>query len=204
MKHILYFFDARKGSRIDLFWARSDIYVVNFDLSVFIEGVNFQKVHSNIKVVVWYGDSRFQRFLMISSHLHRNFQFWSFFYLVTKTSTQLLTLDSGGSGGETYIKWKAWASSFRKNWSERESSWEWWWNDAFKKWPNDKVLRDGTTCLKDIHFDFLFMFLHKKVSVMQKHFTYRLRVKFFWFKSMILFNLWLETACFFGLKRTMM
>ena len=60
MKHILYFFDARKGSRIDL---RSDIYVVKFDLFVFIEGVIFQKVHSNIKVVVWYGDSRFQRFL---------------------------------------------------------------------------------------------------------------------------------------------
>ena len=67
MKHVLYFFHIRKGSRIDLFWARSDIYVVNFDLFVFIEGVIFQKGHSNIKVVVWYGDSRFQRFLMISS-----------------------------------------------------------------------------------------------------------------------------------------
>ena len=75
MKHILYFFDARKGSKIDLFSARSDIYVVKFDLFVFIEGVIFQKVHSNIKSVVWYGDSRFQRLLMISSHLHRNFQF---------------------------------------------------------------------------------------------------------------------------------
>ena len=75
MKHILYFFDARKGSKIDLFSARSDIYVVKFDLFVFIEGVIFQKVHNNIKVVVWYGDSRFQRFEMISSHLHRNFQF---------------------------------------------------------------------------------------------------------------------------------
>ena len=75
MKHILYFFDARKGSKIDLFSARSDIYVVKFDLFVFIEGVISQKVHSNIKDVVWYGDSRFQRFLMISSHLHRNFQF---------------------------------------------------------------------------------------------------------------------------------
>ena len=58
MKHILYFFDARKGSGNDLFWARSDIYVVNFDLFVFIEGVIFQKDHSYIKVVVWYGDSR--------------------------------------------------------------------------------------------------------------------------------------------------
>ena len=75
MKHILYFFDARKGSRIDLFSARSDIYVVNFDLFVFIEGVIFQKDHRNIKVAVQHGDSRFQRFFMISSHLHRNFQF---------------------------------------------------------------------------------------------------------------------------------
>ena len=75
MKHILYFFDARKGSKIDLFSARSDIYVVNFDLFVFIEGVIFHNLHNNIKRVVWYGDSRFQRLLMISSHLHRNFQF---------------------------------------------------------------------------------------------------------------------------------
>ena len=58
MKDILYFFDARKGSTIDLFWARSDIYVLNLDLSVFIEGVIFQNVGNNIKVVVWYGDSR--------------------------------------------------------------------------------------------------------------------------------------------------
>ena len=71
-------------------------------------------MYSNIKVVVWYGDSRFQRFLMISSHFHRKFQFWIFFYLVTKTSTQLLNLDPGGSGGETYIKWKTWRSSFRR------------------------------------------------------------------------------------------
>ena len=115
MKHILYFFDARKGSRIDVLWARSDIYVVNFDLFVFIEGVIFQNVHSNIKVAVWYGDSRFQRFLMISSHLHRNFQFWNLFYLVTKTSTQLLFKNAGGCWDETYINWKAWLSSFRKN-----------------------------------------------------------------------------------------
>ena len=33
---------------------------------------------------------------------------------------------------------------------------------------SDKVLKDGTTCLKDIHFDFLFMFLYKKASVMQR------------------------------------
>ena len=115
MKHILYFFDERKGSRIELFWARSGIYVVNFDFFVFIEGVIFQKVHSNIKVVVWYGDSRFQRFLMISSHLHRNFQLWKKIYLVTKTSTQLLIENAGGFWGDTYIKWKAWMSSFRKN-----------------------------------------------------------------------------------------
>ena len=54
MKHILCFFYARKGSRIDLFRARSDIYVVNFDFFVFIGGVIFQKGHSNIKVVVIY------------------------------------------------------------------------------------------------------------------------------------------------------
>ena len=121
MKHVLYFFDARKGSRIDVLWARSDIYVVNFDLFVFIEGVIFQKGYSNIKVVVWYGDSRFQRFLMISSHLHRNFQFWNLFYLVTKTSTQLLFKNAGGCWGETYIKWKAWMSSFWKKWSKLET-----------------------------------------------------------------------------------
>ena len=75
MKHIIYFFNPRKGSRIDLFSARSDIYVVNFDLFVFIEGVIFPKVHNNIKVVVWYGDSRFETFLIVSSHFHGNFQF---------------------------------------------------------------------------------------------------------------------------------
>ena len=48
------FFDVRKGSRIDLFSARSEIYVVKFDLFVFIEGVIFQKVYNGIKVVVWY------------------------------------------------------------------------------------------------------------------------------------------------------
>ena len=148
MKHILYFFDARKGSRIDLFWARSDIYVVNFDLFVFIEGVIFQKVHSNIKVVVWYGDSRFQRFLMISSHLHRNFQFWIFFYLVTKTSTQLLIQDPRGSRVETYIKWKAWMSSFRKYWLDRASLRKWWWNDAFKKWSRTKFSQMAPHVLK--------------------------------------------------------
>ena len=107
------------------------------------------------------------------------FNFEVFFYLVTKTSNQVLTLDPGGSGGETYIKWKAWASSFRKNWSERESSWEWWWNPAFKFLKMFKVLLDGTTCLKDVHFDFHFMFLHKKVSVIQKYFTYWLELNFY-------------------------
>ena len=148
MKHILYIFDARKDSKIDCFWARSDIYVVNFDLFVFIEGVIFQKGHSYIKFVVWYGDSRIQRFLMISSHLHWKFQFWSFFYLVTKTSIQLLNLDPGGSGGETYIKWKAWMSSFRKYWLERESWWEWWWNDAFKVWARTKFSQMVSHVLK--------------------------------------------------------
>jgi len=121
MKHILYFFDARKGSRIYLFSARSDIYVVNFDFFVFIEGVIFQKGHSNIKVVVWYGDSRFQRFLMISSHFDREFQVWNLFYLVTKSSIQLLIKNAGGCWGETYIKWKAWMSSFWKKWSKLET-----------------------------------------------------------------------------------
>ena len=91
MKHILYFFDARKGSRIDLFWARSDIYVVNFDLFVFIEGVIFQKGHSYIKVAGCYGDSWVQRFLMVSSHLHRKIQFCNLFYLVKKISKQKIS-----------------------------------------------------------------------------------------------------------------
>ena len=64
MKHVLYFFDARKASKIDLFWARADIYVVNFDKSVFIEGVIFRNLHNNIKCVVWNEDSRFQRILL--------------------------------------------------------------------------------------------------------------------------------------------
>ena len=148
MKHILYFFDARKGSRIDLFWARSDIYVVNFDFFVFIEGVIFQKVHINIKVVVWYGDSRIQRFLMISSHLHRDFQFWRFFYIVTKTSNQLLFMSPQGSGSETYIKWKPWMSSFRKYWLERASLRKWWWNEAFKKWAGTKFSQMAPHILK--------------------------------------------------------
>ena len=138
MKHVLYFFDARNGSKIDLFWASSDIYVVNFDLFVFIEGVIFHNLHNNIKCVVWYGDSRIQRFLMISSHLHRNFQFWNLFCLVTKTSNQLLFMSPQGSRVGTYIKWKPWMTSFRKYWLERASSRKWWWNDTFKKWARTK------------------------------------------------------------------
>jgi hypothetical protein len=111
MKHILYFFDARKDSRIDLFWARSDVYVVNFDLFVFIEGVIFQKGHSYFKVVVCYGHFRIQRFLMISSHLHRNLQFWNLFYLVTKTSNQLLFMRPRGSGSETSETFNFWMVS---------------------------------------------------------------------------------------------
>ena len=148
MKHILYFLDARNCSKIDLFSARPDIYIVKFDLFVLIEGVIFQKGHSNIKVVVWYGDSRIERFFMIASHLHRNFQFWNLFYLVTKTSTQLLNLDPGGSGDVTYIKWKVWMSSFRKYWLERESWWEWWWNDAFKVWARTKFSQMASHVLK--------------------------------------------------------
>jgi hypothetical protein len=64
-----------QGKALELtFFEQGQIYVVNFDLFVFIEGVIFQKGHSYIKAVVWYGDSRIQRFLMIPSHLHRNFQ----------------------------------------------------------------------------------------------------------------------------------
>ena len=162
MKHVLYFFDARKASKIDLFGARSDIYVVNFDLFDFIEGIIFHNVHNNIKVVVWYGDSRFQRFLMISSHFHRKFQFWNFFYLVTKTSTQLLNLDPGGSGGETYIKWKAWRSSFRKYWVERESSRKWGWNDAFKKWARTKFSQMAPHVLKIYILNFFSCFCIRK------------------------------------------
>ena len=40
-----------------------------------------------------------------------------------------------------------------------------------------KVLTDGTTYSKDIHFYFIFMSMYKKASVMQKHFTYWLRMK---------------------------
>ena len=136
MKHVWHFFDLRKGSRIDLFSARSDIYVVKFDLFVFIEGVIFQKVHNNIKVVVWYGDSRFETFLIVSSHFHRNFQFWNLFYLVTKSSTQLLIKDSRGFWGKTYIKWKAWMSSFRKN--------------CRKRW--EAVRKPVVTLLKNVNF----------------------------------------------------
>ena len=162
MKHVLYFFEARKDSRIDLFWARSAIYVVNFDLFVFIEGVIFHNLQYNIKCVVWYGDSRFQRFLMISSHFHRKFQFWNFFYLVTKTSTQLLNLDPGGSGGETYIKWKAWRSSFRKYWVERESLRKWGWNDAFKKWARTKFSQMAPHVLKIYILNFFSCFCIRK------------------------------------------
>ena len=73
MKHVRYFFDLRKDSRIDLFSARLEIYVVKFDLFVFMEGVIFQKVHNNIKGVVWYEDSRFQAFIMILTNFNRNF-----------------------------------------------------------------------------------------------------------------------------------
>ena len=107
-------FDARKDHRIDFFWARSDIYVVNFEKSVFIEGVIFHNLCNNIKCVVWYRDSRFQRFLLISSYFDINFQVWNLFYLVKKTSIQLLFKTEEERSIETYIKWKAWGSSFRK------------------------------------------------------------------------------------------
>ena len=81
----------------------------------------FQKGHSNIKVVFWYGDSRFQGFLVISSHFDRKFQVWNIFYLVTKSLIQLLIENAGGCWGETYIKWKAWMSSFWKKWSKLET-----------------------------------------------------------------------------------
>ena len=71
----------------------------------------------------------FKGFLLITSNLHRNFQFWKKKYLVTKTSTQPLNLDPRGSVGETCFKWKAWMSSFKRYYLEQESWWEWWWND---------------------------------------------------------------------------
>ena len=174
MKHILYFCDARKVSRIDLFWARLDIYLVNFDLFVFIEGVIFQKVHNNIKVVVWYGDSRFQRFLMVSSHFHRNFQFWNLFYLVTKSSNQLLIKDNGGLCNETYIRWKVWFSSFRKNcrnlWEAvRKAVATFLKNDNFQSYQRWQHIIWIHRC------EILFMFLHKKVPKM-------LRKVFLWIK----------------------
>ena len=43
---------------------------------------------------------------------------------------------------------------------------------------SDKVLTDGTTCLRDKHFDFLFMLLYKKASVIQKMFLLIKRVLF--------------------------
>ena len=99
---------------------------------------------------------------MISCHLHRKFQFWNFFYLVTKTSTQLLNLDPGGSGGETYIKWKAWRSSFRKYWVERESSRKWGWNDAFKKWARRKFSQMAPHVLKIYILNFFSCFCIRK------------------------------------------
>ena len=120
-KTYIILFWCKEGSRINLFWARLDIYAVNFDLFIFIEGVIFQKGHSNIKVVFWYGDSRFQGFLVISSHFDRKFQVWNIFYLVTKSLIQLLIENAGGCWGETYIKWKAWMSSFWKKWSKLET-----------------------------------------------------------------------------------
>ena len=141
---------------------------------------------------------------MITSHLHRNFQFWKKIYLVTKTSTQLLNLDPGGSGGETYIKWKAWMSSFRKYWLDRASLRKWWWNDAFKKWSRTKFSQMAPHVLKIYILIFFSCFCIRKYLECKKKFTYWLRVSFLWFKSMILCNLWLEITCFFGLKRTMM
>ena len=69
------FLNQGKALHLTFFEQGQTFNVVNLDLSVFIEGVIFQNVVNIIKVVVWYGDSRFQRFLMISSHLHRNFKF---------------------------------------------------------------------------------------------------------------------------------
>ena len=45
MKHVLYFFDPRKGSRIDLSITGLDIYLEKLYLSVITEGVMFQKGH---------------------------------------------------------------------------------------------------------------------------------------------------------------
>ena len=57
MKHVLHFLEPRKGSRIDLFWARSGIYFVNFDLSVFTVicpgGLNWPGVLAGIFLLNW-------------------------------------------------------------------------------------------------------------------------------------------------------
>ena len=129
-------------------------------------------MYSNIKVVVWYGDSRFQRFLMISSHFHRKFQFWNFFYLVTKTSNQLLFMSPQGSGDETYIKWKSWTSSFRKYWFERASSRKWWWNDAFKKWGRTKSSQMAPHVLKIYILIFFSYFCIRKYLKCKKKYLF--------------------------------
>ena len=140
-------------------------------------------MYSNIKVVVWYGDSRFQRFLMISSHLHRNFQFWSFFYLVTKTSTWLLFKNAGGCWGMTYIKWKPWISSFRKN---CRKLWEvvrkavvmllnFWNVQSPARWQH---------IIQIYKFHFFSWFYIRKYLKCYKEFSYWLREYFLWFKSM--------------------
>ena len=52
-----------------------------------------------------------------------------------------------------------------------------------------------------IHFNSLFMILHKKVSKMFRRVFSLIEKYVLWFKSMSFCNHWLEPTCFFGFKR---
>ena len=96
MTHILYFLDARKGSRIDLFSARSDIYLVTLDLLVFIEGVIFHKCCNNIKSTFLYVHFSNNNYKLIFSVINQNIKVSNSIYLVTKISNQFFVQDNTG------------------------------------------------------------------------------------------------------------
>ena len=134
---------------------------------------------------------------MISSHLHRNFQFWSFFYLVTKTSTQLLFKNAGGCWGMTYIKWKPWISSFRKN---CRKLWEvvrkavvmllnFWNVQSPARWQH---------IIQIYKFHFFFMILHKKVSKMLKRVFLLIKRICFMIQINEFLDHWLKPTWFFS------
>ena len=110
-----------KGSRIDLFSARSDIYLVTLDLLVFIEGVIFHKCCNNIKSTFLYVHFSNNNFKLIYSDINQNIKVSNLIYLITKISNQLLFENAGGCYDETYIRWKFWISSFRKILFESET-----------------------------------------------------------------------------------